>query len=335
MVWARAATSVSTVLVSGASGIVGYGILRSLRAALPDLRLIGTSIYTDTAAEIFSDVFVRAVPTREAGYVDWLLDTLREHKVDMIIPGIEADLHAWAPCLSQIEAAGAVALVNRPALVSLCQDKWAFYEDLRATNTDCAIDSTLTGDYDELRERFGVPFLLKPRRGFGSRGIVRVDSAASFAEHRDALGPILMAQPIVGRDDAEYTVGVFGDGAGGMCAWLSMRRTLSPIGFTQMAEVVDSEPFVPVLQALCRHFRPVGPTNFQFRLCDGRPKLLEINPRISSSTSIRTAFGYNECAMAVEHALNGVLPTMPTTHGGRAVRYIEDWVMSDDGHHQA
>ncbi len=59
---------------------------------------------------------------------------------------------------------------------------------------------------------------------------------------------------------------------------------------------------------------------------EGALKLLEINPRISSSTSIRTAFGYNECAMAVEYYLEGKTPKQPVIRPGRAVRYTEDLI---------
>jgi len=38
------------ILVSGASGIIGYGILRSLRLSGIPYKLIGTTIYPDSAA---------------------------------------------------------------------------------------------------------------------------------------------------------------------------------------------------------------------------------------------------------------------------------------------
>jgi carbamoyl-phosphate synthase large subunit len=80
-------------------------------------------------------------------------------------------------------------------------------------------------------------------------------------------------------------------------------------------------------------FRPQGPTNFQFRRSDGGPKLLEINPRISSSTSIRTAFGYNESAMALDYFLDQRAPVQPALRRGRAVRYIDEQIFYEDGVH--
>ena len=81
------------------------------------------------------------------------------------------------------------------------------------------------------------------------------------------------------------------------------------------------------LISLCRIFKPAGPTNFQFRKQNGILKLLEINPRISSSTSIRTAFGYNESAMSVDYYLENKKPLQPIIRPGRAIRYVEDYIM--------
>lgn len=322
-----------TILVSGASGIVGYGILRSLRASGLDLSLVGTSIYEDSVAPAFCDTFVLAPPTADPGYLAWLLDTIRTYRVDMIIAGIEADLYTWAEHTAEIEKAGAVVLQNSLGLIALCKDKWAFYENLSDAGFACAIDSSLASDFDALSARFGLPFLLKPRRGFGSKGIVRVADAESFDQYRNLMGPTLMAQPIVGSDDEEYTSAVFGDGRGGIHAAMTMRRKLSPSGFTDRAEVVPHDEFAETIAELCEHFEPLGPTNFQFRKDPDGLKLLEINPRISSSTSIRAAFGYNESAMSVDYFLNNVIPMQPVIGRGKAIRYTDDLIFHEDSLH--
>ncbi|MNT39367.1 carbamoyl phosphate synthase-like protein [compost metagenome] len=147
------------------------------------------------------------------------------------------------------------------------------------------------------------------------------------------MGSVLMAQPIVGTDEEEYTVSAFCDGDGGYFAGMGLRRKLSRDGFTDKAEVTDIAEFVPAMQALCALLRPKGPTNFQFRRTAEGPKLLEINPRVSSSTSIRTAFGYNESAMALEYFLDKRNPTQPVIRRGRAVRYTDERVFYEDGLH--
>jgi carbamoyl-phosphate synthase large subunit len=314
----------TTVLVSGASGVVGYGILRALRRDAPKLRLIGTTIYKDSVAQAFCDVFELAVPTSDPDYLPWLTRTIAKHHIDLLIPGIEADVYEWARHVSEIENSGALALLNQPDLIHACQDKWTFYECLREFHTPYAIDTSLEADFELLRSELGLPFLLKPRRGYGSKGIVKVVDRTTFEGCRADIGSKLMAQRIVGNDDEEYTTSAFGDGLGSAFASITLERRLSSDGYTERAEVVESEDVAEAISVLCNCFNPMGPTNFQFRKHEGTLKLLEINPRVSSSTSIRAAFGYNECYMAVQYLLNNQIPTQPVIRRGRAVRYVED-----------
>lgn len=321
------------VLVSGASGIVGYGVLRSLRHGEYPCFLVGTSIYEDSVAPAFCDVFEQALPTSAPEYLEWLLETLRRHRIDMLIPGIEIDMYHWVEHAPEILATGALPLLNDGRLISLCKDKWSFYQRLAQKGVACAIESSLEADFATLVREFGLPFLLKPRRGFGSKGIVRVASEEVFQKHRADIGPVLMAQPIVGNDEEEFTTSAFCDGRGGFFSSMTLRRKLSRDGFTDKAEVADTAEFIAALDELCDLFHPLGPTNFQFRRCADGPKLLEINPRISSSTSIRTAFGYNESVMALKYFLDQCIPVQPAIRRGRAVRYTDEHIFYEDGVH--
>jgi carbamoyl-phosphate synthase large subunit len=321
------------ILVSGASGIVGYGILRSLRKSGKRLRLIGTTIYDDSVAQGFCDIFEQAPRTNEAGYIEWLLNIIEKHHVDLIIPGIEVDMYKWIEHTPEIEQSGAKVLVNSKELILLCKDKWTFYEKFNEISTPYVIETSLTSDFGALTDRFGLPFLLKPRCGYGSKGIIRIDDNDTFLRHQRDVGPILMAQPIVGNENEEFTTSAFCDGNGSFYASMTLKRKLSKDGFTEKAEVVRLNEINEALLVLCEFFRPIGPTNFQFRKHGGGLKLLEINPRISSSTSIRTAFGYNECQMSIEYYLENKKPKQPLIRPGRAVRYMEDQIFYENRVH--
>lgn len=321
-----------TILVSGASGIVGYGALRSLRQGTEPFQLIGTSIYTDSVAQAFCDIFELAPSTATDGYLDWLLATIRKHRVDLLIPSIEIDVYAWNEHRDAIAAAGATLLLNSADLIRLCQDKWQFFLALEKQAPAFAIPTRLDGSFDELTAAFGLPFLLKPRSGFASKGIVRVENAATFEAHRARMGSVLMAQPIVGTVEEEYTIGAFFDTSHALCCDIVLKRKLSPEGFTQSAEVASLPHARQALTEIGSALHAVGPTNFQFRVHQGGLKLLEINPRLSSTTSIRTAFGYNESLMSVAYFLDGRRPVQPAIGQGRVVRYVEDHVFHDRAH---
>ena len=316
-----------TILVSGASGIVGYGILRSLRKSQEDYTLIGTTIYDYSVASAFCDVFEKALPTNHPDYIEWLIGVIKKHGVAMIVPGIESDLFKWNEERERLLAAGTFPLLNNNDLIKLCYDKWLFYQQLILANKTVAIPTVINGDCST----FPTPFLLKPRRGYGSKGILRINNEKEFEAYKDKLvGDEYIMQPVIGTQDEEYTVSAFFDKASQLVDYFPLKRKLSGDGFTLEAQVVDFN-FEKILLSLAEIFKPVGPTNFQFRMDGETPKLLEINPRISSATSIRAAFGYNESVMSANYFLNNVRPQKldkKNLVNKRAIRYMEDYVFS-------
>jgi carbamoyl-phosphate synthase large subunit len=312
------------ILVSGASGIVGYGILRSLQKSHNKCRLIGTTIYDSSIASAFCDIFEKALPTNHENYSDWLCDVIEKYSIDMIIPGIECDMFQWNKERNKISSTGTFLLLNNSKLIDLCQDKWIFYQKLMLKNKQISIPTYISGNFNT----FQVPFLLKPRQGYGSRGIVKINNESEFERHKSKIGSELVIQPFIGSDEEEYTVSAFFDINSKLIDYLPLKRKLSKDGYTQEAQVVGID-FETIITNLAEVFNPIGPTNFQFRKEVNDLKLLEINPRISSATSIRANLGYNESIMSVDYFLNNQVPKKLDKSkilNKRAIRYTEDFI---------
>lgn len=313
----------NTILVTGASGIVGYGILKSLKNE--NCKLIGTTIYDNSPANCFADIVEKAPLTKNEHYIDWILDMIKKYSVDMIIPSIEADMAKWNRNRKILEESGAVVLLNNKSLINLCLDKWFFYQKLKECNSEYCIQTSIDSTYGQ----FELPFIIKPRCGYGSKGLVKVDSKEKYNQFKNEIGKSLVMQELVGTDEEEYTVSAFFDKHSILKSYIAMKRKLSKMGYTEIAEIVSIEEMGEILTNLAQTFKPIGPTNFQFRKHNDCWKLLEINPRISSSTSIRTAFGYNESKMSIEYFLYGREIKQPNIRKGKAIRYTEDYIIYD------
>ena len=314
------------ILVTGANAIIGYGILKSIRKSDKKVNLIGTSTIEDSVAQGFCDTFIKAPMSKDDGYISWLVNIVHKYNVDLLIPGRDEDVYIWKDNIDELKQSGAKILINNVDLISLCEDKWNFYEVLKQNNCPYAIPSSLSSDFDVLVNEFGLPILLKPRHGSASRGIVKVFDKETFLLHKDKIGKELMAQPLIGKDDEEFTTAAFGDGDGGYYTFINFKRDLSKDGYTEKAEVFESNKIEEAVSGICKILKPIGPTNFQFRIHNDVCQLLEINPRFSASTSIRSAFGYNESIMAVDFYIEDKIPKQPVIKKGRAVRYIEDYI---------
>jgi carbamoyl-phosphate synthase large subunit len=316
------------VLVTGVGAVIGYGIVRSLRAMDQAVNIIGMDIYPDAAGQRWCNHFERATPAAAADYPDFIRSLVQKHSIDLVIPGIEQDVTRMVDDRSAWLDLKARFVLNNPTLVAICADKWLTACSLIEAGLP-VIKTSITGNYSELSQELGVPFLLKPRRSYASKGIQKIQTEADLEYWRNKLGNNFMVQEIVGDDETEYTVAAFGFGNGYCGQKLILQRKLSGEGATAKARVVSLPALDNMVDDLAKHFKPIGPTNFQFRYHAGGFLLLEINPRFSSSTSLRAAFGYNEAEMSIEYYLAGRQPATRSIRTGRAVRYIEDIVTYD------
>lgn len=312
------------IMVSGASGVVGYSCLKALKN-VKQYYLIGTSIYDSDVAKKYSDEFFMAPLTESAYYCDWLEKMIKEQGIELLIPGIEADVYKWNEIREKIEEWGAKIVLNSKQLIGLCQDKWFFYEEIKKLDEEVWIPSILQCDnYYDAKKVLGPHMVVKPRKGYGSIGLHYISDEKEFVFYKSADSVI--QKKIFGE---EYTIGAFYDKESNLCNYISLERKLGRGGFTEYAKTKEHPKLKSIISELGKELGAIGITNFQFIDDEGNLKLLEINPRISSSTSMRALLGYNECDMGARFALYGELPGNIKVKSGRVVRYVEEIAVYD------
>lgn len=319
----------ATVVVTGVGAIIGQGIVKSLRQCMRAVRVVGIDRNPHSMGPHLCEIFYAKPACDESGpnYLDFWQEILKREKVDLVLPGLEVDLFFLKAQRQALSATGAILGLNKSELIELARDKWLLGLELPKAGL-ATIPTILGQDWDECVDKLGSPpFLLKPRQGNGSRGIVRLSDENDLRYWANKSDGNFMIQKIIGIDDEEYTVGAFGFGDGNSLPPIIFRRRLSPAGNTQYAEVVEDITIEQATQKLSMYFKPIGPTNYQFRKENGVPYLLEINPRLSSSSSLRAGFGYNEAEMALDFYLDGIRPEIPKVTKGRAWRYSEDFFL--------
>ncbi|KPV59753.1 hypothetical protein QJ48_09175 [Paenibacillus sp. A3] len=314
------------ILVTGVGAIIGYGIIKSLRNSMFSLNIIGMDIYDDAVGQQWCDHFEKALPANDPEYPEFIRKLVRKHNIHLIIPGIEQDGLRLSKELDFFKDLDVKIVLNQPSLISIASDKWLTHQLLLEHEFD-VINSHIEGEYQELSKQLHIPMLVKPRRSYASKGIQKIYTEFEFNFWKSKMREEFMVQEIVGNDDEEYTVGAFGLGNGIINQQIIFQRKLSGEGATSKARVCRINELENLVRNLAQVFQPLGPTNFQFRRKDGVFLLLEINPRISSSTSLRSAFGYNEAEMCIEYYLEGKIPAIRKIKDGYAQRYIEDQVI--------
>lgn len=312
-------------LVTGVGTIIGYGIINSLRQSKYDVHIVGMDMNPDAVGKHWCDEFVVARPAVAKDYILFLKNTIDNYNIDIVLLGIEQDMNRISSSRKELGDYLNKIVINNENVIDFTNDKWKTFEFLSEHGLP-AIDSVLERDYNKLKEYFGGDFLVKPRRSYSSRGIKIIKDEPTFNYYKYLNGDEMMAQRICGDNDHEYTAAAFCYGNGKCSKPIILKRKLSFEGSTLTAEVVDNKSIEGSIYKLTELLKPCGPTNFQYRLEGDTAYLLEINPRISSSTSLRTAFGYNEAEMAIDFLVSKKPEVFPQIQKGKAVRYIADFV---------
>jgi carbamoyl-phosphate synthase large subunit len=96
-------------------------------------------------------------------------------------------------------------------------------------------------------------------------------------------------------------------------------------GTTNRAELGEFPDVRAEAARIVRELRPMGPTNVQLRIANGKPTCFELNIRFSGTTSIRARFGWNDVELALRHfVLNEPSYKLPELTDGIALRYWDE-----------
>lgn len=313
------------VLVTGVGALIGQGIATSLSVGGRSW-VLGLDRRITLFAQEICNVTVEK-PTLDETSEDYRMfwaQLIKAHQIDLIIPGISIDMAFLDANRDFFEDLGVRLALNNSGLIALTTDKAEFakaYETLDLPQ----IPTVFGGSWAAALSRLGpAPLLLKPSVGEGSVGIVLLHNEEDFTYWTERSRGAFLVQRIIGTRNEEYTVGTFGFGDGTCLGPLIFRRILTRAGNTGEAEVVEHAAIASATKAIVRHYRPIGPTNLQFRVEGDDAYLLEINPRFSSSCSMRTGFGFNEAEMCLDFYLEHKRPSQPKLRRGVAQRHTVD-----------
>ena len=310
------------VLVLAAGGNVSEGILKALALCEPPCRVVGADVdalklglYTVDAAHI-------SPWARQDSFMDWLLDVCRREQIHAVLTGAEAILPTLAVHAAYVRSeTGAVCVVSAPEILDVGDDKLRTCEWLVEHGFRCPAYATSEDQpaLEQLARTYGYPLLAKPRRGGGSRGLVRVFDDADLAYVARKGG--FLVQRNVGDAQSEFTAGCFSDREGVVRGAIVMRRELHE-GTTVQAEVGAFPEVRGEAVRIAEALRPMGPSNIQMRVTDEGPVSFEINIRFSGTTPVRARLGFNEVEATLRHyVLNEPASDLPVITEGIMLRY--------------
>ncbi|NUP07128.1 MAG: ATP-grasp domain-containing protein, partial [Polyangiaceae bacterium] len=186
--------------------------------------------------------------------------------------------------------------------LSFCElalDKWRMVLALREAGLG-APATWLASDASECT----YPAIIKPRQGRGSRGFAPLDGPTDLARYLAAANKPADEYIVQERlSGVEYTtsvvVGLGGPYMATVPKEVKVKKGITQVGVTRV---------VPAVETLCRgiqeRLHADGPFNVQlFVERDGLPRVIEVNPRYSTTVALTLAAGINEVEVVLRHAL--------------------------------
>ena len=308
---------------------------------LSAVRSFGESGYRVTVGEstrlataLFSRYAAKAVvypsPTSRPGeFMDWLLDELRGGSYDMVFPTELSTQLLIGSRRAEIKAHAAFPFAENTATERVHDKAWlmAFAAERGYDTPDTFIPLEGEDIVEDFRKRGGFlnfPVVVKPRASSGSRGIIYV---TDDSEIEGALRSVhsLYPYPIVQEYIPSGDVGPGAPGSGGYgvgalmnfdfeprAAFVYRRVREYPVsgGPSTMRESVEWDELKDTALSLLQELGWTGLAMVEFRVDsrDGRPKLLEINPRPWGSMNLARLSGIDFPCMLHRMATDGDVP---------------------------
>lgn len=234
--------------------------------------------------------------------VDRLLEECVRHRVEVLWPTVDTELLPVAGAADRFAGIGVRVLASPLSALDTCLDKWLLVQRCRGVVRvpDTAV---LTADLD-LAAR-PLPFVLKPRRGSGGRG-VRVVQHLDEAAGAPLDGSYVCQEFLPGE---EFSIDVLSRPDGTVAAAVPRRRDKVDSGIAVAGRTVRDLGLEAFGAAVATAVGLRGVSNVQVRRdTAGRPALLEVNPRLPGTMPLTVAAGVDMPAWALLALLGGSIP---------------------------
>lgn len=319
---------VKNVLVTASGGLVGQGVLRSLRNS-KTFKLVTGDPDPNTKGHLLGDHRVQLPMANDAEYVDKVLNICLKENISYVIIGSDTELQSFAVSRKRFKDLNINVIVSDPTVINIADDKlltavWLEQYGFPFPKTMLLevpnVDKLLTWKF---------PVILKPKKG-GRRsyGVKRVDNLKALTKlwSNGEANNVVVQEELQGD---EFTAGVLCVN-GSVKAVCVLKRDLRDGNTFNAYHDEACDKFIPKLTEIARALKPEGPCNFQFRVKDNEPTIFEINARFSGTTPLRMMFGFNEVEALLNYYESGTEIEQPSLQHGTVYRVTSDVFVSKD-----
>jgi carbamoyl-phosphate synthase large subunit len=312
------AAPVRRVMITAAGTVTAQSLIKALREDGRVRFIAAGDMNPLCATRAFVDEFVVLPAAGDPDFASRLLEAARRLKIDLLVPLIvESEFLPLDDAREDFETIGCRLVLPAREIVVRAGDKLEFARYLHAIG----VPGPATRAYSPgmTVERF--PVYLKPRRGSGSVGTSRVESAQTLHEAAGTRSDLIVQEAVDGR---EFTVDCFAAEPGRVVAAVPRERIAIKAGVSVKGRTYRHPAIEGIVRDVVEKIGLRGPANVQGMLAgDGGFSIIEMNPRFSGTLALTTAAGINFASLLIDTVEGRPIPNLLGRHaeGVTMMRY--------------
>ncbi|MBI3398269.1 MAG: ATP-grasp domain-containing protein [Deltaproteobacteria bacterium] len=244
-------------------------------------------------------------------FLDWLLREIKTNHYDIILPTELETQQLILKNRKEFEKYTRVPFADY-GLISHVQNKAWLMKFAEANGYPCPrtyfVKDVIFFNYDSLE----YPVVIKPRESSGSRGLAYVDRPSDFLKTLQTVHknyPFPLIQEYIPNGGAYGIGALFNYNSEPRAVFVYKRLREYPVtgGPSTLRESVKNDELKDIAIGLLRSLKWVGVAMVEFRVDprDGKPKLMEINPRFWGSLQLAIMSGVDFPYLLYRMAMDG------------------------------
>ncbi len=345
------------VLITAAGSPSAPGLIKCLKNnGEREISVIGADMSADATIRQMVDRVYRVSAVTSATYVDELMTICKSERVDVLIPGISQELLKLQERVGDFERIGTKVSISKGDGLAIANSKARLYEFMKCEGFETPnflIVHSLS-EFEEGCKKIGYPnnpICIKMTEESGSRGVRIIDPAKSrfdvfagekpnsfFTTYADMVSilsearefPELMVMDYLPGE--EYSVDLLAEN--GETLYICGRESNRIIAsIPQEATLSYNEEAYRISKDIVKALKLDGNVDLDFKFDkNGRPKLMEINPRLAATLSVIAAGGMNLLYLRIKQLLNEKMPTVNVNYGVKLKRRYHELFCDETGH---
>ena len=315
------------VLLTSAGSLVGRTVISCLNDIHPSFQLIGTNSIPDEPSlqKLDALYLVPESSGNEADFMEKVLSLIRQYRPIIVIPCRDEDILLLSVIAEKNPDISSTILCGSSHMSMVMLDKWESYlfskkNDLPFAESSLVVDQKSTA---ELIEKYGFPFIVKPRKGFASRQVTIIFDEIQLKNA--SLNNAMMIQEYIGenREVIHFMKNIRNNGAPlfysleaekiSIQTYINRNGSINDIfttkhvmknGMSIIADHYIQNDTIELGQKCAECFSKNGwrgPLNIQCaKDIFGNLRIYEFNGRFTGATALRLALGYDELFYALK-----------------------------------